>query len=98
MPATTKKPTELARHCQNLEDELDVVKKEILKILSEKTKCSKENEELKKALLMTDQVHRFFLANIFDTSIMVSESKYKNSCTKMKPFFSRKSPFFVQNW
>ena len=41
---------ELERHCQNLEDELDIVKKEILKILSEKTKCSKENAELKKAL------------------------------------------------
>ena len=46
----TKKPMELERHCQNLEDELDIVKKEILKILSEKTKCSKENAELKKAL------------------------------------------------
>ena len=46
----TKKPMELERHCQNLEDELDVVKKEILKILYEKTKCSKENAELKKAL------------------------------------------------
>ena len=41
---------ELERHCQNLEDELDIVKKEILKILYEKTKCSKENAELKKAL------------------------------------------------
>ncbi len=47
---TSKKPIELERHCQNLEDELDIVKKEILKILSEKSKCSKENAELKKAL------------------------------------------------
>jgi hypothetical protein len=46
----SKKPMELERHCQNLEDELDIVKKEILKILSEKTKCFKENAELKKAL------------------------------------------------
>jgi hypothetical protein len=39
-----------------LEDELDIVKKEILKILSEKSKCSKENAELKKALVMTDLI------------------------------------------
>ena len=54
LSATSKKPMELARHCQNLEDELDVVKKEILKILSEKTKTAKENEELKKALMSPD--------------------------------------------
>ena len=52
--ATSKKPIELARHCQNLEDELDVVKKEILKILSEKSKTARENEELKKALVSPD--------------------------------------------
>ncbi len=32
----------------------DIVKKEILKILSEKSKCSKENEQLKKALMNPD--------------------------------------------
>ena len=38
---------DLERHCRNLEGELDMVKKEIVKILSERSRCAKENESLK---------------------------------------------------
>ena len=66
--ATIKKPIELARHCQNLEDELDVVKKEILKILSEKSKCSKENEQLKKVLMSSEQQQQISLTAVQETN------------------------------
>lgn len=38
---------QLEQHCKNLEGELDNVKDEILKILTDKTSASKENESLK---------------------------------------------------
>lgn len=38
---------QLEQHCKNLEGELDNVKEEILKILSDKTSASKENQSLK---------------------------------------------------
>ena len=73
---TSKKPIELERHCQNLEDELDIVKKEILKILSEKSKCSKENAELKKALQVTIGPTVFMLTSLKNQIILREECNF----------------------